>query len=91
MIVCGVQVGRYAFVGAGAVVTRQVPDHALVFGNPAGDAAGSASAAKRLTPTCTVRFAAKSMRRGLRGLRPLAPELEPHTAAPGLQPGIRGC
>lgn len=35
VIVCGVQVGRYAFVGAGAVVTRQVPDHALVFGNPA--------------------------------------------------------
>lgn len=34
-IVCGITVGRYAFVGAGAVVTRDVPDHALVFGNPA--------------------------------------------------------
>ena len=34
-IVCGVTIGRYAFVGAGAVVTRDVPDHALVFGNPA--------------------------------------------------------
>lgn len=34
-IVCGTTVGRYAFVGAGAVVTRDVPDHALVFGNPA--------------------------------------------------------
>lgn len=34
-IVCGITVGRYAFVGAGAVVTRDVPDHALVYGNPA--------------------------------------------------------
>ncbi len=34
-IVCGHTVGRYAFVGAGAVVTRDVPDHALVLGNPA--------------------------------------------------------
>ena len=34
-IVCGVTVGRYAFVGAGAVVTRNVPDFALVVGNPA--------------------------------------------------------
>ncbi|MEJ5363551.1 MAG: Gfo/Idh/MocA family oxidoreductase [Desulfosoma sp.] len=34
-IVCGVTIGRYAFVGAGAVVTRNVPDHALVVGNPA--------------------------------------------------------
>jgi UDP-2-acetamido-3-amino-2,3-dideoxy-glucuronate N-acetyltransferase len=33
-IVCGVTLGRYAFVGAGAVVTRDVPDHALVTGNP---------------------------------------------------------
>jgi UDP-2-acetamido-3-amino-2,3-dideoxy-glucuronate N-acetyltransferase len=34
-IVCGVTIGRYAFVGAGAVVTKDVPDFALVVGNPA--------------------------------------------------------
>ncbi|MBZ5706046.1 MAG: Gfo/Idh/MocA family oxidoreductase [Acidobacteriia bacterium] len=34
-IVCGVTVGRYAFVGAGAVVTKNVPDFGLVVGNPA--------------------------------------------------------
>jgi len=34
-IVCGVTIGRNALVGAGAVVTRDVPDHALVYGNPA--------------------------------------------------------
>ncbi len=33
-IVCGHTVGRYAFVGAGAVVTKDVPDYALVLGNP---------------------------------------------------------
>jgi UDP-2-acetamido-3-amino-2,3-dideoxy-glucuronate N-acetyltransferase len=33
-IVCGVTLGRFAFVGAGAVVTRDVPDYALVVGNP---------------------------------------------------------
>lgn len=33
-IVCGVTIGRYAFVGAGTVVLRDVPDFALVVGNP---------------------------------------------------------
>lgn len=34
-IVCGVTLGRYCFIGAGAVVTRDVPDYALMLGNPA--------------------------------------------------------
>lgn len=34
-IVCGITIGRYAFIGAGAVVTKNIPDYALVIGNPA--------------------------------------------------------
>lgn len=34
-IVCGHDIGAFAFIGAGAVVTKTVPDYALVVGNPA--------------------------------------------------------
>ena len=33
-IVCGIEVGEYAMIGAGSVVTKDVPAHALVLGNP---------------------------------------------------------
>ncbi|MDX1407310.1 MAG: acyltransferase [Saprospiraceae bacterium] len=34
-IICGIEIGAYAFIGAGAVVTKPVPSYALVTGNPA--------------------------------------------------------
>jgi UDP-2-acetamido-3-amino-2,3-dideoxy-glucuronate N-acetyltransferase len=34
-IICGNEIGKYAFIGAGAVVTKDVSDYALVVGNPA--------------------------------------------------------
>jgi UDP-2-acetamido-3-amino-2,3-dideoxy-glucuronate N-acetyltransferase len=34
-ILCGITIGRYSFIGAGSVVTEDVPDYALVYGNPA--------------------------------------------------------
>ncbi len=34
-ILCGIEIGEYAFIGAGAVVIRSVPPYALVVGNPA--------------------------------------------------------
>lgn len=34
-IVCGNNIGKFAFIGAGAVVTKEIPDYALVVGNPA--------------------------------------------------------
>jgi acetyltransferase-like isoleucine patch superfamily enzyme len=35
IIVCGITIGEFALIGAGSVVTRDVPPHGLVFGNPA--------------------------------------------------------
>jgi acetyltransferase-like isoleucine patch superfamily enzyme len=47
-IVCGVTVGEWAMVGSGAVVTKDVPDHALVLGNPARIAGWVCSCGERV-------------------------------------------
>jgi acetyltransferase-like isoleucine patch superfamily enzyme len=47
-VVCGVTVGRWAFVGAGAVVTADIPDHALVVGNPARQVGWACECGERL-------------------------------------------
>jgi UDP-2-acetamido-3-amino-2,3-dideoxy-glucuronate N-acetyltransferase len=48
-IVCGTTIGRYAFVAAGAVVTADVPDYALVMGVPARHAGWVCRCGARLT------------------------------------------
>jgi len=47
-IVCGHTIGRFAFVGAGAVVTKDIPDFALVVGNPAKIVGWVSEAGKKL-------------------------------------------
>jgi UDP-2-acetamido-3-amino-2,3-dideoxy-glucuronate N-acetyltransferase len=49
-ILCGVSIGRYAFIGAGAVVLRTVPDFALMVGNPARQVGWMCRCARRLPP-----------------------------------------
>lgn len=49
VIRCGVTVGRFALVGAGAVVTHDAPAHALVLGNPARQHGWVCACARRLT------------------------------------------
>ena len=68
-IVCGHTVGRSAFVGAGAVVTKDVPDYALMMGNPARQTGWMCECGEKLPknmkcPVCKKRYAAT--RKGLR-------------------------
>jgi UDP-2-acetamido-3-amino-2,3-dideoxy-glucuronate N-acetyltransferase len=60
-IVCGVTIGKYAFIGAGAVVNKSVPDHALVVGNPAKNIGWACHCGERLTedlqcPSCNNQY-----------------------------------
>lgn len=55
-IVCGTNIGRYAFVGAGTVVTKDVPDYALIVGNPGKHIGWACECGEKLADnlTCTV-------------------------------------
>lgn len=60
-IVCGHNIGSYAFVAAGAVITKDVPDHALMMGNPAVQKGWICSCGHRLNkqfqcPSCGSRY-----------------------------------
>lgn len=59
-IVCGVTIGEYAFIGAGAVVIRDVPAYALVVGNPARQIGFMCQCGERLPESlvcgCGLRF-----------------------------------
>ena len=49
VIICGITIGEFVLIGAGSVVTRDVPPHALVFGNPARQHGYVCRCARRLT------------------------------------------
>ncbi len=69
-IVCGYTIGSYAFIGAGAVVTRGAPDHALMVGNPARQIGWMCACGNRLDEALGCSHCGKTFKRTARGLRP---------------------
>ena len=67
-IVCGVTLGRYSFVGAGAVVNRSVKDHALMVGNPAGQIGWTCKCGERLNDQLTCDHCNRGYRKATSGL-----------------------
>jgi UDP-2-acetamido-3-amino-2,3-dideoxy-glucuronate N-acetyltransferase len=75
-VVCGNTLGRYCFIGAGAVVTKNVPDHALVVGNPGKQIGWMCECGERLTDDLDCLTCGKNYEKSDTGLkeisRPLA-------------------
>lgn len=53
VVVCGVEIGEHAFAAAGSVITKDVPAHAFVAGNPATHKGWVCACGQRLDPTLT--------------------------------------
>ncbi|MBL7502680.1 N-acetyltransferase [Frankia sp. CNm7] len=71
IVVTGTEIGEYAFVGAGAVITRDVPAHALVLGSPARPVGWACRCGERLTdklicPACGAAYKPATPGTGLR-------------------------
>jgi len=67
-IVCGHTIGSYAFIGAGAVVTKDVPDHALMVGNPARQIGWMCQCGEKLTAKLTCPLCQKKYKKTKMGL-----------------------
>ncbi|UCH22285.1 MAG: Gfo/Idh/MocA family oxidoreductase [Deltaproteobacteria bacterium] len=68
-IICGVTLGRYCFIGAGAVVNKNVIDHALVVGNPAKQIGWICECGERLPDDLECLVCGKQYEKGSEGLK----------------------
>jgi len=71
-IVCGVTLGRYCFIGAGAVVNQNISDYALVVGNPARQIGWACECGERLPDDLECFTCGKKYDKTERGLEPVA-------------------
>jgi UDP-2-acetamido-3-amino-2,3-dideoxy-glucuronate N-acetyltransferase len=67
-IICGTTLGRYCFIGASAVVTKDVPDHALVVGNPARQTGWTCKCGEKLDNDLICTKCDKKYKKGRNGL-----------------------
>ncbi len=67
-IICGTTIGRYAFIGAGAVVTNDVPDYAMTAGNPSRQIGWFCSCGERLDDTLKCTLCSRRYKEGTNGL-----------------------
>ncbi len=68
-IICGTTLGRYCFIGAGAVVNTNVLDYALVVGNPAKQIGWACHCGERLTDHLECLTCEKQYRKSRNGLK----------------------
>ena len=74
-IVCGTTIGRYAFIGAGAVVIKDVPDYALMVGNSANQIGWVCECGERLDDDMKCAVCSKQYKKGTKGLVEIAGEI----------------
>jgi acetyltransferase-like isoleucine patch superfamily enzyme len=72
-VVCGTTLGSYCFIGAGAVVNKNVPDHALVVGNPAKQIGWTCVCGERLSENLECLNCGSRFEKRTEGLAPLRP------------------
>jgi UDP-2-acetamido-3-amino-2,3-dideoxy-glucuronate N-acetyltransferase len=68
-VVCGHTIGAYAFIGAGAVLTRGAPSHALMVGNPAKQIGWVCDCGNRLDESLRCSHCGKTFEKHAEGLR----------------------
>ena len=70
-IVCGITLGRYCFIGAGTVVNKNIPDYALVVGNPAKQIGWACECGERLSDNLECLVCERKYEKGADGLVPI--------------------